>query len=612
MPTRPARKIDPQLILLDFRAGSQKLYATLQAETLQYPDAPMEFLGFARLRMSGYVSEGRFTAFEVYEQRLQQVWDRMRAIQAHEPVRFLIAAGAAITSGYQLTGPRSAKDSLPLLSIIAPPHEVQAWHPSAFVQSIKRELTAHGITGSANDAAIRHAYTLRAGFGCPVQDYRLPYGPLAIPVTSGLAYSVRADSERLFVEVQVRTPRTLLNVSALTDLSAGVAVAVSELTMMPTATPFLRTYRKEVVATLRAAAVGPEGMQLELPVVILAAAVVPAQEKRNAVGLTDLEAVLIWQLVRHTKAPMSPVEATQKLAVLLPHQRLQEATQVLLSADLIRLSPATGDLAATPGIHVQAVNTCDRVPNPSLIASMHLGATAIAVVDVARRDIHALTLGLSRDAVKEVRTLLGKVRQAITALGTTPSDEPRQLCQINWQLFPLTKPAGLEALPIPPAALGRLASGDKRSLNFIIREMVALPSFQGDPAWIAKKLYPQITPADAQRSLQILERQGMIRFAKATGRYSQVARNVQTAPLVAGLAIVDYHREMLGFAEAALSYAKTEWRTLVAMTLAIPKSQEAALRARLIDTLQHIFALAGREKNPDILYQMNLQFFPLT
>src|SRR3989338_3997524 len=71
-----------------------------------------------------------------------------------------------------------------------------------------------------------------------------------------------------------------------------------------------------------------------------------------------------------------------------------------------------------------------------------------------------------------------------------------------------------------------------------VRELVLLPDFKEDPEWIAKKLFPPITPREASHALELLLELGFVK-RYTNGRLVQSERNVSTAREVASLAIAN-------------------------------------------------------------------------
>jgi uncharacterized protein (TIGR02147 family) len=145
-----------------------------------------------------------------------------------------------------------------------------------------------------------------------------------------------------------------------------------------------------------------------------------------------------------------------------------------------------------------------------------------------------------------------------------------------------------------------------------VRELAIHPAFDGNPAWIARRLHPRITPAQAEKSLELLQRLGLIARDPAGGRWTQTEARISTAPEVASLAVANYHRAALKLAEASIEAFDGERRDLRAVTLGIPKAKFPELKRKLEGFWREILDLADGTAPVEEIYQVNLQAFPLT
>lgn len=145
-----------------------------------------------------------------------------------------------------------------------------------------------------------------------------------------------------------------------------------------------------------------------------------------------------------------------------------------------------------------------------------------------------------------------------------------------------------------------------------VRELIAHPDFTGDPAWIAKRVHPRISTAQAGKSLDLLLRLGLIRRDADTGRLYQAEAQLSTAPEVASLAVSNYHRAMLKLAENSIESFDGESRDLRAVTLGIPKDRFPELKRKLETFWRELLDLSVAGDRVEEVYQVNLQAFPLT
>ncbi len=145
-----------------------------------------------------------------------------------------------------------------------------------------------------------------------------------------------------------------------------------------------------------------------------------------------------------------------------------------------------------------------------------------------------------------------------------------------------------------------------------VRELATHPEGHGNPAWIASRLHPRITTAQAEKSLELLEHLGFLTRDASTGEWQQSESRISTAPEVASLAVANYHRAMLGLAEGSIDGIDPERRDLRAVTLGIPKSKYADLKRMMETFWRDVLDLSEGAGPVEEVYQINLQAFPLT
>lgn len=144
-----------------------------------------------------------------------------------------------------------------------------------------------------------------------------------------------------------------------------------------------------------------------------------------------------------------------------------------------------------------------------------------------------------------------------------------------------------------------------------IRELAGAPGFRHDAAWVAEQLNPRITEARARRSLQLLEELGMV-TPDGDGSATQHDVAIVTPHEVWGLAIFNYHRQMIDRASEALETVDAADRHYGAVTVRVPRARIAALKDEVARFQEHVLALCDDAPDGDTVMQLNLQLFPLT
>ena len=144
-----------------------------------------------------------------------------------------------------------------------------------------------------------------------------------------------------------------------------------------------------------------------------------------------------------------------------------------------------------------------------------------------------------------------------------------------------------------------------------IRELVNLPNFKEDPKWIAQKLTPSITEAEAKRALDELMKLGLLE-RNQEGRLVQTSNDITTGDEVVNSAIPIYHRELLGKAAESLANIPKEKRDISALTLGIPPEAVGKIKAMIQNFRKEVVGFLSNEGgSPETINQLNLQFFPV-
>jgi uncharacterized protein (TIGR02147 family) len=144
-----------------------------------------------------------------------------------------------------------------------------------------------------------------------------------------------------------------------------------------------------------------------------------------------------------------------------------------------------------------------------------------------------------------------------------------------------------------------------------LRELVTLPGFTENPAWIASAFEPPITEKQAAEALDTLCRLGLL-VRDARGKLQQAQALVTTGPGPLGHQVFAYHHGMIDLAKRALDYLPREERDISSLTLCVAEAHLPVLKERLRAFRQELLQLAELERQPERVVQLNFQMFPLS
>lgn len=146
----------------------------------------------------------------------------------------------------------------------------------------------------------------------------------------------------------------------------------------------------------------------------------------------------------------------------------------------------------------------------------------------------------------------------------------------------------------------------------IVREMASLPAFSSDPAWIAERIMPRISPEQAAASLSLLTELGLLHYDEAQGRHVPSERVVSTDHHANSLPLQQFHCRMIDLGRDALPQQESEFQDISVTTITISHIMAQDLKREIAAFRQRLVALAERSSAPpDQVYVVNIQLFPV-
>jgi uncharacterized protein (TIGR02147 family) len=144
-----------------------------------------------------------------------------------------------------------------------------------------------------------------------------------------------------------------------------------------------------------------------------------------------------------------------------------------------------------------------------------------------------------------------------------------------------------------------------------IRELLFFYDFRGDYHILSRKLNPPIKPAEAKEAIQLLVSLDFIR-KDAQGRYRPLENTLKKDTSFKSLFAVNFLKANMELGIAALEMFAKEERHISAMTLSYSESFRIKAEAEIEMLRNKLVALMDEDPHPEKVFQLNLQFFPLT
>jgi uncharacterized protein (TIGR02147 family) len=147
--------------------------------------------------------------------------------------------------------------------------------------------------------------------------------------------------------------------------------------------------------------------------------------------------------------------------------------------------------------------------------------------------------------------------------------------------------------------------------NPVIREIVTRKDHsKNDFLSLARRVRPQISETQARKSVELLLELGMIKEKGSS--FVESNPIVSTGPEVSSLAIANFHRTMGRLAIESLDSFPRDTRDNTACVIGLSKDSFEKVKQELAACRSRILNIAEAEKNPSCVYDVNLQFFPVT
>ncbi|MBN2037485.1 MAG: TIGR02147 family protein [Chitinispirillaceae bacterium] len=144
-----------------------------------------------------------------------------------------------------------------------------------------------------------------------------------------------------------------------------------------------------------------------------------------------------------------------------------------------------------------------------------------------------------------------------------------------------------------------------------IRELLNYDRFDGDYASLAAKLNPPISESKARKAIDLLVKLGLVQ-KNGDGAYALTDRFITTGESWNSIAIENFQWEMLHLAEESIKNIPKKNRETSTVTVSVSWKCFAAMKERLAEIRKELLEMARMERDPDGVFQVNFQMFPLT
>lgn len=145
----------------------------------------------------------------------------------------------------------------------------------------------------------------------------------------------------------------------------------------------------------------------------------------------------------------------------------------------------------------------------------------------------------------------------------------------------------------------------------VVRELVVSADFDGTPEWIAGRISPPITSAQAAKSIELLVRLGFIERTES-GKWKQASTIISTGPEVTSIVVHRYHKELLDLSKSVMDRLSMKERDVSSLTLGVKRERLPEIMAKIREFRQEILKMVSMDTEPEEVAQLNIQFYPVT
>jgi uncharacterized protein (TIGR02147 family) len=148
--------------------------------------------------------------------------------------------------------------------------------------------------------------------------------------------------------------------------------------------------------------------------------------------------------------------------------------------------------------------------------------------------------------------------------------------------------------------------------NSAVRELICTKGFKNDPEWVASRLNPKITVAEAANALNLLHRLNLIK-TESDGTLTLNSPKLEVDPDVSTLSIRNFNRDMIRLGSESIERYPQNCREVSGLTIGISKETADEIKSMIRDFKKQILNYAINDtRASEEVYQMNFQFFPLS
>lgn len=146
----------------------------------------------------------------------------------------------------------------------------------------------------------------------------------------------------------------------------------------------------------------------------------------------------------------------------------------------------------------------------------------------------------------------------------------------------------------------------------VVRELVVSPGFNGSTEWIAHRIDPPISEAQARDSIALLQRLAFIKKSAGKTGWELTTPLVTTGPETQAFIMKNFHQNVLDLVKTKVSDVDQDKRDISALTLGIVRERLPQLKKMLQEFRGEVLKLVADDHRPEEVMMLTMQLIPVT
>jgi uncharacterized protein (TIGR02147 family) len=144
-----------------------------------------------------------------------------------------------------------------------------------------------------------------------------------------------------------------------------------------------------------------------------------------------------------------------------------------------------------------------------------------------------------------------------------------------------------------------------------VHQLLAVMDFSDDYPSLARRVSPPLRVPEAKNAIRLLEELGLI--LKDQNSFYRPSEQAMIGGKEVGTQVIhEFQNHMMDLAKDSQCRVEPEERQIQTTTVTVNAKSKARIQAKIKQMQQEIFDIIQSESNEDQVYQLNLQFFPLS